>query len=200
MAYLIAAVDREYFIDRDGEKFVAVLEYLRGNSRVYIDPLEASFFALPLPSLPFHQLVQKDIALARKIFLGYQPEILADLVAYYTVSKPGARFGVESVSWDVCDDWSQRSRQYTNLPRGYKRALLYSFLPGEPSFCALLSEAKSFFLPQGLECSISQDKSRIGSPWQFTFSWNSAPKDSSSNIEEILRKCTVWGDRFRIHS
>jgi hypothetical protein len=56
----------EYFIDRDGKKFPAILNYLRGNRDEYIDPIEASFYALPLfpevqYALKFHQQVQKGI-------------------------------------------------------------------------------------------------------------------------------------------
>lgn len=33
-------MNEEYFIDRDGEKFGAILNYFRGNRNEYIDPRE----------------------------------------------------------------------------------------------------------------------------------------------------------------
>jgi hypothetical protein len=55
------ARDNDYFIDRDGELFGPILNYLRGKRDEYINPIEAAYYCLPLASMPFHQAVQKGI-------------------------------------------------------------------------------------------------------------------------------------------
>lgn len=81
-------LEEEYFIDRDGEKFSAILSYFRGNTSVYIDPTEAAFYALPLPSLSFHELVEKDTLLVHRLFSKHQTEILGRLKGYFQDNSP----------------------------------------------------------------------------------------------------------------
>jgi hypothetical protein len=49
----------EYFIDRDGTKFGAILNYLRGNYDEVIDPIEGAYFCLPQFCTQFHHMVRK---------------------------------------------------------------------------------------------------------------------------------------------
>jgi hypothetical protein len=184
--------DGEYFIDRNPDKFVPILEYFRnkGNSSDFIDPIEAAFFALPLPSINFHQALQKEISIVREFFVKYQHEILDDLMLYYK-GKKGAIYEDNSVGWKLFDgcEWSRITleiqQQYkqeqilqgpVNIKRayqfnfvGYQAELMSTFLPSDNQslFRTLLSQAELFFLPQGLKFSFRES----GNKWSVHFSW-----------------------------
>jgi hypothetical protein len=174
----------EYFIDRDGDSFVPILKYLRnkGICNDYIDPLELSFYALPLPSLSFHQVVQKDVAIVREFLEKYQHEILADLTRYFKLSQgeqgPNGLHLMShpeknSVSWILLKglSWTEQNRKFQQNPQayrqdygpnaklldGYEAALLNNFTPTSSLFRTLLSEAEHFWLPQGLFCSFKEN-------------------------------------------
>jgi hypothetical protein len=191
----------EYFIDRDGDSFVPILKYLRnkGVCSDYIDPLELSFYALPLPSLSFHQVVQKDVAIVREFLEKHQHEILADLTCYIKLDKGqkgpngllplGLKHEKNSVSWTLLKglSWTQNNRElqqnqnyrknYSScLLAGYQAALLNDFTPISSLFQRLLSEAEHFWLPQGLFCSFKEvspgSTGMIGGDvWTIHFSW-----------------------------
>jgi hypothetical protein len=121
----------EYFIDRDGDSFVPILKYLRnkGVCSDYIDPLELSFYALPLPSLSFHQVVQKEVAIVREFLEQYQHEILVDLTRYFESSnetglngQPLAKREKNSVSWILLKSltWTEHNRVMQQNPELFR--------------------------------------------------------------------------------
>jgi hypothetical protein len=238
----------EYFIDRNGDKFTPILEYLRnkGNSNEYIDPMEASFYALPLPLMPFHEIVQKDVAIAREFFIKYQNEILEDLALYYQEKRRSnftnqviPKRGINSISWTLFNNhpwnlitrelppiqaqpWhsahamsneerSRRDQQHQNQLEyqkqnrekqissvvGYQSELMHVFPPQKQSLhFALLAEAESFWLPQGVKCSFMKHGDNL---CDIYFTWKPLPNvdDSVHAIEKILQDCVKGEKRFR---
>jgi hypothetical protein len=209
--------DGEYFIDRNPDKFEPILEYFRnkGNSSDFIDPIEAAFFALPLPSINFHQVLQKEISVVREFFVKYQHEILDDLILYFS-GKRGAIYEDNSVGWLLFggSEWSQNTLQqlkqqqqnskggptYTKSGfkfEGYQAELMSTFLPDNKSlFRTLLSQVELFFLPQGLKCSFRGSVTSRRTQWSVHFSWKLPSKIVA--IEEEVKKELPLGDSFQV--
>jgi hypothetical protein len=204
--------DGEYFIDRHPDKFAPILEYFRnkGNSSDFIDPIEAAFFALPLPSINFHQIVQQDISVVREFFVKYQHEIFDDLILCYK-GKSGAIYEDNGVGWLLFGgrSWSmitqleykEELKNSNGVPTytksgfkyGYQAELISKFLPTNKSlFRTLLSQAELFFLPQGLKCSFRESVTsrQTHTEWSVHFSWN-LPSKIVAIEEEVKKNCQV---------
>lgn len=187
----------EYFIDRDGRKFCAILNYLRGNRNEYIDPVEASFYCLPLASSQYHQEVLKDVALAHEYLEKYHDSILMDVLEAYKNQmiegdlKKGVTLYLFSkcshLTWDIVRSWVLEGKPPINYScpnpfddnnnnlsiqnlKDYEKGLLISIVHGG-RFGTFMRVFQEFFLSQGLMSSIYQ-YSGGGIGYAFAFSWS----------------------------
>jgi hypothetical protein len=170
-------------LDRDGEKFAPVLNYLRGDRNTYIDPNEASFYCLPNASTSFHELVQKDILLCRTFLEKYQIDMLNELKERYF--QKNSSIGSSTIQWalfkgmkwtSVCDGPKEKYK-FIN----YEYEMLQLFKLRTSLFHIFLNEANLFWRPQGLLCNIIDNRDVC----YISFTWNVTEGDQKSFQEAL---------------
>lgn len=193
--------NEEYFIDRDGEKFGQILRFLRGDRDVCIDPVEAMYYSLPLPSLSFHELVQKDILLVRDYFAKFQFVFIEEMKSCYLKINTNALFKHNSVGWTLNSPASSPgffgARPKTPSP---DYIMKFFTLIETVNHQVIVSEAKAFWACQGIGCRIIEKTARIAYEIYFSWdiSWNTSFSTMAavSNMSRILVDCSREKEGF----
>jgi hypothetical protein len=152
----------EYFIDRDGEKFAPILNYLRGARNEWIDPEEAGFYALPMPTNELHKRIQGDKEFAQAFLRKHEEAIISDAVSCYMDTAVTGRDETSMRRWLFpCLEWTPCTQveieknpdKFIHLSE-WRRDLLRTFQPDSHSYYALVREMHHFWRPYGLICTI----------------------------------------------
>lgn len=185
--------NEEIFIDRDGEKFGPILSYLRGDRNVFIDPMEASFYALPLPSMPFFEKVQKDIFLVREYLKKFQNVFLQEIEQEYC-SKQQHNYFRDANPTSVNIAIPHALNSYQDTRPLYVRE--YESLLKSINKMIFEKEAKCFWRVLGLDFSVYEPPSMNQRERYFCFSydvlWSGSYDELIAPVDKVyqlLNKC-----------
>jgi hypothetical protein len=136
--------ETEYFIDRDGKKFEAVLNYLRGAASLStVDPIEADFYALAYPPNKLRKLMEKDREEARKYVFKYGETITNEIsLLYESTHRKDSNLNL----------FINRT-SLMNEPE-WKTVFRSDFPPLSPLFGALAQEIRIYYASQGISCEV----------------------------------------------